>query len=664
MRVRNLLAGTLLALLTLTWTAPVALAADIGGIGGNDPTPPIAGGPRQPGANPGSGSGSENGGGSSGNSGGSGGSGSGSGSSGSGSSDSGSSGSGGSGSSGDSAKPVEQPKPPVQQPKPPVEPPAPPNPVEQPKPVEPSTDSKPPAVVVQPKPIPADPTASLSLSPSSVKPGGTFTAVVNCGVGTQDSLSGDGVTFSGTSGTVLPNVGEGSHTVTLVCANATKRATATASLLVLKGDQTEPDPQLNFAVSPRQVSPGDDVTFVGGCPGGWQETINADGVDVRGRSGRVRDDAQEGAHNASLVCLKTDRRLAANAAFFVVTKGGPGGDTLSVSPKRVRQGDRIDFNGSCRDGRQQYLTADDVDISGRSGTVRDNARLGDHEARRSCFHGNAAVVVTDHFEVIPGDNSGPGDGPRDFWLSDRSGYRGDSVDVSVRCRDDRAQLDSDALDDITLRRDGFRLSGTTHVTNHVGNGWHRVTVSCDGHSITRGFLVLSDRRDHDEYLSVDPGYGERGDEVDIRVGCDWSVGRVESDALDDIDVDHDGRPWRYSGSTHVSDDADAGEHTVRVRCGDHTLEESFFVKGDHGGGGGGGGGGSDGDGDEGAPDGGEQVSVYPVGAPETGGGPLATVAPGGGPAGSSALVALGLLGGTGAASAGVGSALARREARR
>jgi hypothetical protein len=227
------------------------------------------------------------------------------------------------------------------------------------------------------------------------------------------------------------------------------------------------------------------------------------------------------------------------------------------------------------------------------------------------------------------------------------------VDVSVRCRDNSARLDSDALDDITLHRDGGRLRGSTRVVGHVGNGWHRVTVSCDGHSESRGFLVLSDRGDHDRYLSVDPGYGHRGDEVDIHVGCDWSVGRVESNALDDIDVDHDGRPWRYSGTTHVSDDAEPGEHTVRVRCGNDTLEESFFVKGDHDGD-------HDGDngsdGDDSTPDGGEQTSVYPLGAPETGGGPVGGGSPG--------LAALGVIGATGATIAGAGTALVRRGARR
>jgi hypothetical protein len=122
---------------------------------------------------------------------------------------------------------------------------------------------------------------------------------------------------------------------------------------------------------------------------------------------------------------------------------------------------------------------------------------------------------------------------------------------------------------------------------------------------------------------------------------------VESDALDDIDLDRDGRDWRYEGSTHVSDDADPGEHTVRVSCGNDTLEESFFVQGD-----------SDHSGDDASsPGGGEYVSVYPVGAPETGGGPVDDSDPRG-------PVALGVLGLTGAALAGTWAALARRNSRR
>jgi hypothetical protein len=135
--------------------------------------------------------------------------------------------------------------------------------------------------------------------------------------------------------------------------------------------------------------------------------------------------------------------------------------------------------------------------------------------------------------------------------------------------------------------------------------------------------------------------------VDVHVGCDTWVGRVESDALDVIDLDRDGRPWRYSGMTHVSDDAQPGEHTVRVRCGDDTLEESFFVQGD-----------GDHGGDGGEPGGGDAVSVYPLGAPETGGGPVdaaATVSTGplSGPAGAWAAAAIGLAGVTAAGASGV-----------
>ena len=118
----------------------------------------------------------------------------------------------------------------------------------------------------------------------------------------------------------------------------------------------------------------------------------------------------------------------------------------------------------------------------------------------------------------------------------------------------------------------------------------------------RGFWVLDDRN-HGEYLDLDPSFGHRGDEIDVYVSCDDSVGRLESDVLDDIEVSrYDGHGWRYRATTHVEDDADSGEHTVRIRCGDDTLEESFFVQGD---------------GD--SPGGGDQVTVYPKGAPETGG---------------------------------------------
>jgi hypothetical protein len=324
--------------------------------------------------------------------------------------------------------------------------------------------------------------------------------------------------------------------------------------------------------------------------------------------------------------------------------------TLSVSPRVVRQGDTVTFNGGCDNGRQVSLDADGVQVRGDHGYVDDNAREGDHTATRVCAQGPRRETATDHFRVVRGGDNGPGDGPRDFWLSDRSGYRNDNIDVSVRCRDDHAQLESDALVDITLHRDGSRLTGTTHVENGAGNGWHRVTVRCDGHSEDRGFWVLRDHGDHDRYLDVDPGYGHRGDEIDIRVGCDRPVGRVESDALDDVDLSRDSDSWRWEASTHVSDDAGSGEHSVHVKCGDDTLEETFFVKS--------GGDGDNHDSDDSQADGGDQTSVYPKGAPETGGGPVAAegVTPG-------EAATLGLFGVTGLGVAGTGAALARRNTR-
>jgi hypothetical protein len=553
MRTRTLLAGATLALLTMAWSAPGAMAAANDGSGSQPPSSSVpapgsaADSKQTPNADQ------------------------------------------------DKNKPSENTP----------APPAPPKPVE-PKPVEPKPaepkpggpDGRPIAPGepnpgqpggVKPGPILSDPKATLSVSPDLVSPGDTITANVNCANSQQVSLTGDGVRFDGTRGTVDRNANGGGHTVTLICANGPKQDRATDTFQV------------------RGIAPGGP-----GSPG-WP-----------GGPGRPGDG---------------DLRA-----------------TLSVSPRSVRQGDIVTFNGGCSRGQQVDLRADDVNVRGDRGYVDDNAREGDHTATRTCRDGGRQETATDHFRVIrDDDNHGPGgDGPRDLWLSDRSGYRGDSVDVSVRCRDNSARFEADGLNDITLRRDGSRLTGTTHVENRADPGWHRATVSCDGHSDSVGFRVLRDRDDHDRYLSVDPGYGHRGDEVDIHVGCDWSVGRVESDALDDIDVDRDGRDWRYEGSTHVSDDADPGEHTVRVSCGNDTLEESFFVQGD---------GDHSGDDDSAQPGGGEYVSVYPVGAPETGGGPEYG-SDGSDNRGSRGLTALGVLGLTGAALAGTWAAVARRNSRR
>lgn len=537
MRVRTAMAGTTLAFLTLLWAAPVALAADGGNDGGAGssatPAPSDQGG----------GSGSGGGDGGTGRGGGSG-------------------GGGGRGSGGTEPRTT--------------------TPAPAPAPA--------PAPTMSAHPVPAQPRAQLSVTPARVRPGERLSANATCSAG-RPSLSGDGISFSGPTGTVAPDAAPGSHTVTLVCDNAGNRATATARF---------------------QVQPGGP----GRLPGGPGPVVPPGGPARPGRPGPGpgQDDPFGGQVKA----------------------------TLSMSPRVVRQGDAVYANGDCHNSTQQGLFGEGVSFRGDRGWVDDNARPGDHTVTRVCANGPRRDVATDHFRVVPGGGpGGPGGGPWDLWLSDRSGYRGDEVDVSVRCHDDRARLDSDALDDVTLRRDGSRLTGTTHVGGHAGDGWHRVTVSCDGHSQSTGFWVLRDRGDHDEYLDLDPAFGHPGDSVDVHIGCDSWVGSLDSDVLDEIDLDHDGRPWRYEGTTHVHDDAAPGEHTVRVRCGGDTLEADFFVQGD-----------GDHDGDDGAsPGGGNDVTVYPKGAPETGGGPVGQSA--------AALFALGLTGLSGAAGAGLSGAAGR-----
>jgi hypothetical protein len=437
------------------------------------------------------------------------------------------------------------------------------------------------------------------------------------------------------------------------------------------------DPKAHLTAASGPLRPGDDLGINANCDNS-QGRLTGDGADLNGMRGRVSGNASEGTHTITLVCVNGGKSDTARAEFRVVRgpngpgpgpgRPGPGnppqGDpvhaTLSVSPRVVRQGDTVNFNGDCGNGHQVSLDADGVQVRGDHGYVDDNAREGDHTATRVCEGNGRRDTATDRLRVVRGNGPGPGpgsDGPRDFWLSDRSGYRNDNVDLSVRCRDDRAQVESDALADVTLRRDGNRLTGSTHVENGAAKGWHRVTVRCDGHSQDRGFWVLRDHGDHDRYLDVNPGYGERGDDIDIHVGCDRPVGRVESDALDDVDLSRDSDSWRWQADTHVSDDADSGEHTVRVKCGDDTLEETFFVKdgGNDNGGGNDNSGGGGGNSDDSQADGGDQTSVYPKGAPETGGGPLADQ---GGT--SHGLAALGVVGVTGLALAGTGTVLARR----
>jgi hypothetical protein len=475
-------------------------------------------------------------------------------------------------------------------------------------------------------------------------------ANATCEQGNQVSLVGQGVAFNGTTARIDENTSNGAHTVILTCANGTKQVTATDSFTVTHEANGLPL-KAQLAVSPGTVRPGDHIDSGAVCQSGRPRSLTGDDVRFIGTGGTVDQNARDGDHTVTLVCENGTTTDTATGHFRVDRSGGPGGPggpggsegraTLKVSPRVVRQGDFIYANGGCDNGRQDALFGDDVTFRGDRGWVNDNAREGDHRVTRVCLIGPPPgpgprpqylkrVEVTDSFRIIRGDGPGNGPGPRNFWLSDRSGYRGDDVDVSVWCRDDRARLDSDVLDDITLHRDGPRLTGTTHVRGRADEGWHRVTVSCDGNRQSTGFWLLRERGDHDRYLDLDPAFGHPGDSIDVHVGCDSRLDELDSDVLDDIDLDHDGRPWRYEGTTHVRDDAEPGEHTVRIRCGGDTLDVDFFVQdeGDH-------------DGDNGdSAGGGNDVTVYPKGAPETGGGPVGNVA------------ALGLMGLTGAIGSG------------
>ncbi|WP_156934630.1 hypothetical protein [Pseudonocardia spinosispora] len=629
MRARTALAGTTLALLTLLWTAPAALAADESDTPGAAAATSTESAPGESGGGQAEGSAQR--------------------------------------------QRVQQPEPTTtreREPEPtPTTRPT-PTTTNRPEPTPTRTTTKQPAPSVSTLPAPVAttttsapanaiiaPKASLSLSPKTVRPGETVTANVSCQNSQQQSLVGDGVNFNGNSARIDDNTSVGNHTVTLVCANGPETVRATDSFQVAKDPNSQPL-KASLALSPKTVRPGYSIDSGAVCQGGRVQSLQGDSVRFSGTTGWVDQNAGEGDHSVTLVCSNGRQTDTATDRFRVDRAGGNDGKlraTLKVSPRTVRQGDAIWANGECINGRQDGpLRGDDVSFNGDRGWVNDNAREGDHRVTRVCVNGNDRAEATDTFRVIRGDGGGPGGrGPRDPWLSDRSGYEGDAIDVSVRCNDNRARLESDVLDDITLdgRRGGGdgmnRLTGTTHVNRHANKGWGKVTISCDGNRETTWFHVLRDRGDHDRYLSLSPGYGHRGDAIDVNVGCDWSVGDLDSDVLDDIDVDHDGKDWRYSGVTHVRDDAEPGEHTIRIRCGNDTLEEDFFVQGDgdHDGDGG--------DGDGGSAGGGDTVSVYPQGAPETGGGPINN---------SAAMFTLGLAGMTGAA--GVGSASARRGVRR
>jgi hypothetical protein len=310
-------------------------------------------------------------------------------------------------------------------------------------------------------------------------------------------------------------------------------------------------------------------------------------------------------------------------------------------PGSVLPGDSFSVSARCENGQVKEIRSDngDVRVDGERGRVQDNARPGRFSVELTCKGPGGEATARASSYIKEGRGDGGRDGRAWLDLSPNSGERGDDVDVEAFCpgRGD-ARLEADGLDDIRLHRDGWKLTGTTHVERNADFGRTHATLVCDNGDRARdGFYIRHDD-DIAEFLDLDPGHGKRGDDIDVFVQCNDNdhVSRLESDVLEDIDLDRDGR--YYHGTAKVTDDAETGEHTVRVKCGGDWLEEDFFVHGD---------------GD--SSDGGDQTSVYPKGAPETGGGPAQA------PLGA---LALGVTGVLGAGAAGAGQVAERRAARR
>jgi hypothetical protein len=313
---------------------------------------------------------------------------------------------------------------------------------------------------------------------------------------------------------------------------------------------------------------------------------------------------------------------------------------LSV-PGSVLPGDTFSVQARCKDGQVEHLSSDngDVNINGERGRVSDDARPGRFTVELTCKGPGGEAKATASSSIKEGRGDGGRDGRAWLDLSPNSGERGDEVDVEAFCpgRGD-ARLEADGLDDVRLHRDGWKLTGKTHVERNADYGRTHATVICEnGDRAHDGFYVRHDD-DIAEFIDLDPGHGKRGDEIDVYVQCNDNdhVGRLEFDVLEDIDLDRDGR--YYHGTAKVTGDAENGEHAVKVKCGGDWLEKEFFVHGDGE-----------------SSDGGDQTSVYPKGAPETGGGPAQA------PLGA---LALGLTGVVGAGAAGAGQVAERRAARR
>lgn len=416
------------------------------------------------------------------------------------------------------------------------------------------------------------------------------------------------------------------------------------------------EPKAALALNPAQVKPGEQFQATGACtPGDGTLSASRD-VSMAGSTGKVSDGASAGDIEITLKCLnggktaevsKTLKVLAApnsdRPGIRPIAPGGPNpGDKrarLSV-PDQLYPGDRFKAVTSCPQG-DGSLGGQFVRFTGLDGIVDDNAAEGRFGVTLRCPDSDE---ITEYFYVKRKFDGF--DGKARLNLNPHSGERGDEVDIRAYCPGNgRGRFESDGLDDVRLRLDGGRLTGETHVEREAHFGRTSGRLICDnGDRDWARFYV--ERDEHDRFLDLDENYGRRGDDVDVRVHCDRDLKELESDVLKDITLDRDGDDWwKFSGTTHVQDDAEYGEHTIRIKCGDDWLEDDFFVKG--------GGGGDDGD-DQG--DSGEQAGLYPKGGVETGGGPADGL-----PLGA---VALGLTGVLGAALAGAGSACETRGVRR
>lgn len=386
-------------------------------------------------------------------------------------------------------------------------------------------------------------------------------------------------------------------------------------------------PTAALQVSPDEVEPGKQFVATATCSAGSDAELAADDVSFAGTTGTVDPGAKPGTTiTVTLTCTNADGSDEATDTVKVrepagqpspAAKQAVGPASVSVDPGERRPGQRFEIDFACPAGGNgtTTMTADpasvvfDADLEG--GRVKDGAPSGTVTVTLTCPNGDKA---TDTLRVV--DDRKPY-----LDLDPNDGYRNDKIEVEAYCPGTAdAKLNSPVLDDIVLKRDGDNiLRGKTRVEDDAEYGDSFAEVLCKGgEKPTDDFYVLEHRKSD---LDLDPAFGKRGDEIKVFVVCDFTVGRLESDVLEDVEVkrDDDDPKWRYRGRTTVLSDAKEGEHTVKIKCGDDYLDEEFFVivNGDA--------------------EGGTQVTVYPKGAPQTGGGPAGT-----GPGG-----ALGLAGLTG-----------------